>query len=108
MKQAFVDYNIMLNEVPILCDDTCSINLDSQPIDYPRTKHIEIRHHFLRDNIEKSHITIEKIPCIDNISKILAKPLDKDQFNHLRLGLGMRLLEDEEDVNCKIEVLKES
>ena len=101
MKQAFVDYNIMLNDVPILCDDTSSINLEAQPIDYPRSKHIEIRHHFLKDNIKKKHITIEKIPCINNTSKILAKPLDNEQFNHLRLGLGMRMLEDEEDVNVK-------
>ncbi|GJU70117.1 hypothetical protein Tco_1256376 [Tanacetum coccineum] len=49
MKQAFVDYNIMINEVPILCDDKCVINQTSSPIDYPRTKHIEIRHHFLKD-----------------------------------------------------------
>lgn len=108
MKQAFIDYNVMLNEVHILCDDTCSINLDSNPIDYPRTKHIEIKHHFLRDNITKNHITIEKIPCVDNISKILVKPLDKDQFNYLRLGLGMRLLEDEENENGKKEIVEES
>ncbi|GKD85036.1 hypothetical protein Tco_1356190 [Tanacetum coccineum] len=40
IKQAVVDYNITLNEVPILCDDKCDINLTSSPIDYPRTKHI--------------------------------------------------------------------
>ncbi|GJT03333.1 retrovirus-related pol polyprotein from transposon TNT 1-94 [Tanacetum coccineum] len=56
MKQVFVDYNIMLNEVPILCDDKCVTNLTSSPIDYPRTNHIEIRHHFLKDNVAKKHI----------------------------------------------------
>ncbi|GJY11024.1 hypothetical protein Tco_0379209 [Tanacetum coccineum] len=98
MKQAFVDYNITLNEIPILCDDKCAINLTSSPIDYPRTKHIEIRHHFLKDNVAKKHITIEKIPLGENVANILTKPLEKDQFCHLRLGLGLMLQEEEEEV----------
>ncbi|GKA86349.1 hypothetical protein Tco_0808060 [Tanacetum coccineum] len=68
MKQTFVDYNIMIDEVPILCDDKCAINQTSSPIDYPRTKHIEIRHHFLKENIAKKHITIDKIPLGENVS----------------------------------------
>nr|GEW49197.1 hypothetical protein [Tanacetum cinerariifolium] len=44
MNQEFVDYNVTLNEVPILCDDKCAINITSSLIDYPLTKHIEIRH----------------------------------------------------------------
>ena len=101
MNQAFFYYNIMLDEVPILCDNKCSINLTSSPIDYSRTKHIKIRHHFLWDNIENNHITIEKIPFEENIANILAKPLEKDHFSHLRLELGMRLLEQEEEIGEK-------
>ncbi|GJS74043.1 hypothetical protein Tco_0706884 [Tanacetum coccineum] len=74
MKQAFVDYNITLNEVPILCDDKCAINLTSSPIDYLRTKHIEIRHHFLKDNVAKNHVTIDKIPLGEYEANILTKP----------------------------------
>ncbi|GJR55597.1 hypothetical protein Tco_1406118 [Tanacetum coccineum] len=97
MKQAFVDYNIMLNEVLILCDDKCAINLTSSPIDYPRTKHIKIRHHFLKDNVAKKHITIDKILLGENVANILAKPLENDQFSYLRLGLGLMLQEEEEE-----------
>ncbi|GKB54194.1 hypothetical protein Tco_0904947 [Tanacetum coccineum] len=96
MKQAFVDYNIMLNEVLILCDDKCAINLTSSPIDYPRTKHIEIRHHFLKDNVAKKHITIDKIPLEENVTNILTKPLEKGQFGYLRLVLGLMLQEQGE------------
>nr|GFA65173.1 hypothetical protein [Tanacetum cinerariifolium] len=48
-KQAFVDYNIMLNE----------------------------RHHFLKENVAKKHITIDKIPFEENVVNILTKPLEK-------------------------------
>ncbi|GJT12025.1 hypothetical protein Tco_0859067 [Tanacetum coccineum] len=83
MKQAFMDYNIMLDEVPILCDDKCDINLTSSPIDYPRTNHTEIRHHFLKDIIAKKHITIDKISLEENVANILTKPLEKDQLTTL-------------------------
>ncbi|GKB46811.1 hypothetical protein Tco_0897564 [Tanacetum coccineum] len=97
MKQAFVDYNITIDEVPILCDYTCAINLTSIPIDYLRTKHVEIIHHFLKDNVAKKHIIIDKIPLRENVANILTKALEKDQFSYLRLGLGLMLQEEEEE-----------
>ncbi|GKA58243.1 hypothetical protein Tco_0757431 [Tanacetum coccineum] len=106
MKQAFVDYNITIDEVLILCDDKCAINLTSSPIDYPRTKHIEIRHHFLKDNVAKKHITIYKISLGENVANILTKLLEKDQFSYLRQGLGLMLQEEEEERKCQ-DVIEE-
>ncbi|GJS58322.1 retrovirus-related pol polyprotein from transposon TNT 1-94 [Tanacetum coccineum] len=37
----------------------------------------------------KGHISIEKVPSVDNIADILTKPLKRESFNYLRLGLGM-------------------
>ncbi|GKD53291.1 hypothetical protein Tco_1286678 [Tanacetum coccineum] len=89
MKQALIDYYIILDDVPIMCDNKGAIDLSKNPVQYSRTKHIEIRHHFLRDNVQKGHISIEKVSSIDNIADILTKPLKRESFNYLRLGLGM-------------------
>ncbi|GJY45415.1 retrovirus-related pol polyprotein from transposon TNT 1-94 [Tanacetum coccineum] len=51
MKQALVDYEVKLNDVPVLCDNKGAIDLSKNPVLPSRTKHIDIRHHFLRDNI---------------------------------------------------------
>lgn len=56
---------------------------------HSRTKHIEICHHFLRDNVQKGNISIEKEPTEENIADILTKPLKHEPFFYLRLGLGM-------------------
>nr|GEV20197.1 copia protein [Tanacetum cinerariifolium] len=53
MKQALVDYNIVLDDIPILFDNKGSIDLSKNPVLNSRTKHIEIRHHFLCDNVQK-------------------------------------------------------
>ncbi|GKC69135.1 hypothetical protein Tco_1115018 [Tanacetum coccineum] len=51
MKQALIDYDKRLNDVPIMCDNQGAIDLSRNPVQHSRTKHIEIRHHFLRDNV---------------------------------------------------------
>ncbi|GKD53847.1 retrovirus-related pol polyprotein from transposon TNT 1-94 [Tanacetum coccineum] len=66
-----------------------AIDLSKNPVQHSRTKHIEIRHLFLRDNVQKGHISIEKVTSIDNIANILTKPLKREPFNYLLLGLGL-------------------
>ncbi|GJR09435.1 copia protein [Tanacetum coccineum] len=89
MKQDLIDYDVRLDFVPIMCDNKGAIDLNKNPVQHSRTKHVEIRHHFLRDNVQKGHISIEKVPSVDNIADILMKPLKRESFNYLRLGLGM-------------------
>ncbi|GKB38718.1 hypothetical protein Tco_0883660 [Tanacetum coccineum] len=77
MKQALIDYDVQLDDVPIMCDNKGAINLYKNPMQHSRTKHIKIRHHFLRVNVQKAHISIEKVPSVDNITDILTKPLKR-------------------------------
>ncbi|GKD19190.1 retrovirus-related pol polyprotein from transposon TNT 1-94 [Tanacetum coccineum] len=89
MKQALIDYDVRLDDVPIMCDNKGAIDLSKNLVQHSQTKHIEIRHHFLCDNVQKGHISIEKVPSVDNITDILTKPLKRESFNYLRLGLGI-------------------
>ncbi|GJY95851.1 retrovirus-related pol polyprotein from transposon TNT 1-94 [Tanacetum coccineum] len=89
MKQALVDYDIKLDDIPVLCNNKGAINLSKNLVLHSRIKNIEIRHHFLHDNVQKGNITIEKVASEDNIADILTKPLKREPFNLLRLGLGL-------------------
>nr|GEX08016.1 hypothetical protein [Tanacetum cinerariifolium] len=89
MKQALIDYDVRLDDVPITCDNKGAINLSKNLLQHSRTKLIKIRHHFLRDNVQKGHISIKKVPSVNNIVDILTKPLKRESFNYLRLVLGM-------------------
>jgi len=42
-----------LKAVPIKCDNKSAINITKNPVQHLRTKHIEVRHHFIRDHVEK-------------------------------------------------------
>ncbi|GJR26813.1 hypothetical protein Tco_1103045 [Tanacetum coccineum] len=89
MKQALIDYDIHLDDIPIMCDNKGAIDLSKNLVQHSRTKHIEIHHHFLRDNVQKGNISIEKVLTKDHIVDILTKPLKRESFNYLRLGLEM-------------------
>ncbi|GJX00109.1 hypothetical protein Tco_0184022 [Tanacetum coccineum] len=75
MKQALIDYDICLDYVPIMCDNKGAIDISKNPVQHSRTKHTEIRHHFLRDNVQKGNISIEKVASKDYIADIFTKPL---------------------------------
>ncbi|GKE59902.1 retrovirus-related pol polyprotein from transposon TNT 1-94 [Tanacetum coccineum] len=75
MKQALIDYGVRLDDIPIMCDNKGAIDLSKNPVQHSRTKHIEIRHHFLHDNVQKGNISIEKVSSEDNIADIIAKLL---------------------------------
>ncbi|GKD90901.1 hypothetical protein Tco_1366408 [Tanacetum coccineum] len=51
MKQALIDFDVRLDDIPIMCDNEGAIVLSKNPVQHSRTKHIEIRHHFLRDTV---------------------------------------------------------
>ncbi|GJX74661.1 retrovirus-related pol polyprotein from transposon TNT 1-94 [Tanacetum coccineum] len=74
MKQALIDYDIRLYDIPIMCDNKCAIKLSRNLVQHFGTKHIEIRHHLLRDNVQKGNISIKKVASEDNIADILTNP----------------------------------
>nr|GEV01133.1 retrovirus-related Pol polyprotein from transposon TNT 1-94 [Tanacetum cinerariifolium] len=88
MKQALIDYVVRLDDVPIMCDNKGSNDLSKNPVQHYRTKHIEILHHCLHDNVQKGHISIEKVLSVDNIDDIVTKLLKRESSNYLHLGLG--------------------
>nr|GEV42810.1 copia protein [Tanacetum cinerariifolium] len=73
MKQPLIDYDVRLDDVPIMCDNKGAIDLSKNPMQHSRTKHIEIRHDFLRDNVQKGHISIEKVPLFKHVVSVFPK-----------------------------------
>ncbi|XP_070013245.1 secreted RxLR effector protein 161-like [Nicotiana sylvestris] len=53
IKQQLEDFGVLTKSVPLLCDNTSALNMAKNPVQHKRTKHIDVRHHFLRDNVEK-------------------------------------------------------
>lgn len=89
IKQQLRDFGVDIGCVPILCDDTSAINIAKNPCQHKRTKHIDSRHHFLRDNVEKGNISIKFCNTENQIADIFTKALNRDRFEKIRLELGL-------------------
>ena len=61
IKHQLQDYHVNLRCVPIMCDNNSAIFLIKNLIQHYRTKHIEIRYYFLRDEVEKNKILLNFI-----------------------------------------------
>jgi len=80
MKQTLRDFGCEQSNIPLLCDNEGAIKLADNPVNHSRTKHIDIRHHFLRDYQSKGDITVQHVRT---------KPVDESRFCALRHELNI-------------------
>jgi hypothetical protein len=75
-------------DVPLLwCDNRAAISISKNDIHHDRTKHIDIRHHFIRDEINAKRLTIQWISTKEQMADILTKPLGTILFQQFRDGI---------------------
>jgi hypothetical protein len=75
--------------VALLCDNASTIRMADNPVEHSRTKHIDIRHHFLRDHQQKGDIEVYHISTENQLADIFTKPLDEKTFCRLRSELNV-------------------
>jgi hypothetical protein len=78
-----------MNHIPLLCDNESANKITYNPYEHFRTKHIDIRHHFLRDNTIKGDILILHVETNDQLADIFTKPLDEKRFRELQSELNI-------------------
>ena len=88
-NKTLLDYGVVLEKVPLLCDNESAVKLANNPVQHSRTKHIYIRHHFLRDHVAKNNISLEGVRSEDQLADIFTKPLDEATFCRLRNELNV-------------------
>jgi hypothetical protein len=89
MKQTLLDYRISFKNIPLLCDNESAVKWATNPVQHSRTKHIDIRHHFLRDHVGKGDISVYSISTDDQLADIFTKPLDEARFCELRSEMNI-------------------
>jgi len=68
--------------VKIYCDSQSAIHLANHQVYHERTKHIDIRLHFVRDMIESKEIMVEKVASEENPADVFTKSLPRSKFKH--------------------------
>jgi hypothetical protein len=69
MRQTLRDFGYNLSKVPLLCDNESAICMMNNPVEHSHTKHIDIRHHFLRDHQQKGDIQVFHISTENQLAE---------------------------------------
>jgi hypothetical protein len=85
MKQSLLDYGVVLDRVPLLCDNESAVKIANNPVQHSRTKHIDSRHHFLRDHVAKGDIVLCGVRSEEQLADIFTNLLMKTSF----VGFGV-------------------
>jgi hypothetical protein len=70
------DFGVRFERVPLMCDNTSAISVAKNPVFHKKMRHVESRHQFLRDHVEKGDIEMSYIDTKRQLADIFTKPLD--------------------------------
>ncbi|KAJ9539156.1 hypothetical protein OSB04_031889 [Centaurea solstitialis] len=88
MQSQLRDYGLEYKKIPIYCDSKSAIAISANPVQHSKTKHIDIRYHFLKDNVEKENIELYFVNTEYRLADLFTKALDEKRFNFLISRLG--------------------
>ncbi|GJW86871.1 retrovirus-related pol polyprotein from transposon TNT 1-94 [Tanacetum coccineum] len=109
MRSQLTDYGFVFNKIPLYCDNRSAIALCCNNVQHSRSKHIDIRHHFIREQVEKGVVELYFVTTDYQLADIFTKALPRERFEFLLPRLGMksmspetlkRLQEGEEEYGC--------
>nr|GFA87496.1 hypothetical protein [Tanacetum cinerariifolium] len=89
MQNQLLDYGYNFMHTVIYIDNNRKICIIKNPVLHSKTKHIEIRHHFIRDCNEKKPIQVVKVPTKNNFADLLTKAFDVGRFQYLVTSIGL-------------------
>ena len=84
MKKVLTDYGLSQDTMVVYCDNSSAIDIFKNPVQHSKTKHIEVRYHFIRDLVERKIVCLEYIPTERQNADVFTKPLDRSKFETLR------------------------
>jgi hypothetical protein len=78
------DFGVRFERVSLMCDNTSAISVAKNPVFDKKMRHVERRHHFLRDHVKKGDIEIRYIDTERQLAIIFTKLLNSSRFADLR------------------------
>nr|GEX93545.1 copia protein [Tanacetum cinerariifolium] len=90
MRSQLTDYGFVFNKIPLYCDNRSVIALCCNNVQHSKSKHIDIRHHFIRDQVEKGVVELYFVTTDYQLADIFTKALPRERFEFLLPRLGMK------------------
>ncbi|GJR85802.1 retrovirus-related pol polyprotein from transposon TNT 1-94 [Tanacetum coccineum] len=90
MHSQLTEYGFKFNKIPLYCDNNSVIALCYNKVQHSRAKHIDIRYHFIKEQVENGIVELYFVQTEYQLADIFTKPSPRERFNFLIDKLGMR------------------
>ncbi|GJW15733.1 retrovirus-related pol polyprotein from transposon TNT 1-94 [Tanacetum coccineum] len=88
-------YGFQFNKILLYCDNKSAIALCCNNVQHSRAKHIDVRYHFIKEQVENGIVELYFVRTKYQLTDIFMKPLPRERFNFLIDKLGMRRMSPE-------------
>ncbi|GJZ64927.1 hypothetical protein Tco_0621623 [Tanacetum coccineum] len=95
MRSQLTDYGFAFNNIPLYCDNKSAIALCCNNVQHSRSKHIDMRHHFIREQVENGVVELYFVTTDYQLANIFTKASPREWFEFLLLQLGMKSMTSE-------------
>ncbi|GKA38183.1 retrovirus-related pol polyprotein from transposon TNT 1-94, partial [Tanacetum coccineum] len=95
MRSQLFDYIFTFNKIPLYCDNQSAIALCCNNVQHSRSKHIDIRHHFIKEQVENRVAEVYFVETKYQLADIFTKALPRESFELILPLLGMKQLSPE-------------
>jgi hypothetical protein len=82
-------FDLELEVTCIWCDNQSCVKLSENPVFHDKSKHIEIRYHYIRDMVQRGAVKLQYVATDDQVVDVLTKPLSRVKFEYFRDKLGV-------------------
>ncbi|GJT08882.1 retrovirus-related pol polyprotein from transposon TNT 1-94 [Tanacetum coccineum] len=90
MRSQLTDYGFQFNKIPLYCDNKSVIALCCNNVQHSRAKHIDVRYHFIKEQVENDIVELYFVRTEYQLADIFTKPLPRERFNFLIEKLRMK------------------
>ncbi|GJS27121.1 hypothetical protein Tco_0487741 [Tanacetum coccineum] len=90
MRTQQLYYGYKYNRIPMYYDSKSAIAISCNPVEHSRTKHINIRYHFIKEHVEKGTVELYFVGTKYQLADLFTKALPKESFEYLVHRIGMR------------------
>ncbi|GJS03103.1 hypothetical protein Tco_0319611 [Tanacetum coccineum] len=92
MRTQLLDYGFKYNRILMYCDSKSAIAISCNPVQHSKTKHIDIRYHFIKEHVERGTVEIYFVGTEYQLADLFTKALPKERFEYLVHRIGMRCM----------------
>ncbi|GKB41045.1 hypothetical protein Tco_0885987 [Tanacetum coccineum] len=90
MRSQLTNYGFQFNKIPLYCDNKSEIALCCNNVQHSRAKHIDVRYHFIKEQVENGIVELYFVRTEYQLADIFTIPLPRERFNFLIEKLGMK------------------